>query len=299
MRPFLFLIAVPIIFLGCNSNKALENAQIKAKTMRAISDPTVFVGKHQAQAMILGVFHFDNPGLDSYQENYTVDILKDQRQAELEKIIEKLRKFNPTKILVESRRIERDSILNVEYNNFLMGQFEIEDKANEIYQIGFRLAKELGHNYIFASDVSNSPWFGADLDWDKFDKDEYLKSLGQIEKATRYDFERKYELEDSLKSVLSLLDYFRLINEPSNRLKDHQAYLTALVGGAGDLYISADGIARWYQRNLRIFSNVYDIADFSQEDRILMIYGAGHVWQLRQLFIDSPDFEYVEVNDYL
>lgn len=157
----------------------------------------------------------------------------------------------------------------------------------------------MSHDRIYASDVKNSKWFGADIDWGTYDEDKYLKSLGQFDKANRYDYEKLYELEDSLKSVQSLTDHFIMLNEFDNSLKDHQAYLTDIIGGAGDLYISADGIARWYQRNLRIFANTYDIADFSQEDRILMIYGAGHVWQLRQLLTDSPDFDYVEVNDYL
>jgi len=50
---------------------------------------------------------------------------------------------------------------------------------------------------------------------------------------------------------------------------------------------------------LRIFANAYDITDFDSEERLLLIYGSGHVWQLRQLFLDSPDYEYIEAIDYL
>ena len=92
----------------------------------------------------------------------------------------------------------------------------------------------------------------------------------------------------------------RLINNPEDRLKGHQAYLTNnIIEGAGDNYLGADGVARWYRRNLRIFANAYDLTDFDKEERLLLIYGSGHVWQLRQLFKDSPDFEYFEPNDYL
>ncbi|MFD2514573.1 DUF5694 domain-containing protein [Pontibacter locisalis] len=35
------------------------------------------------------------------------------------------------------------------------------------------------------------------------------------------------------------------------------------------------------------------------EDRIILIVGAGHVKYLRDLIKESPDLEYVEVNDYL
>ena len=91
-----------------------------------------------------------------------------------------------------------------------------------------------------------------------------------------------------------------ILNNNSNCLKDHQAYLTeTALTGAGDNYIGADAVAWWYRRNLRIFANAYDLTNFDKEERVLLIYGSGHVWQLRQLFTDSPDFEYLEINDYL
>jgi hypothetical protein len=97
-----------------------------------------------------------------------------------------------------------------------------------------------------------------------------------------------------------LTEHFAMLNSPENRLKDHQAYLTEIIlEGAGDNYLGADAVAKWYRRNMRIFANAYDITDFDTEERLLLIYGSGHVWQLRQLFMDSPDFEYIEVNEYL
>ena len=97
-----------------------------------------------------------------------------------------------------------------------------------------------------------------------------------------------------------MTEHLFFINRMENRLKDHQAYLTEnVLEGAGDNYLGADEVARQYRRNLRIFSNVYDLTDFDNEERLLLIYGSGHVWQLRQFFNDSPDFYYVEPNDYL
>jgi hypothetical protein len=83
-------------------------------------------------------------------------------------------------------------------------------------------------------------------------------------------------------------------------LKDHQAYLTEVIlEGAGDNYLGADSVGKWYSRNLRIFANAYDLTDFNKEEKLLLIYGSGHVWQLRHFFKDSPDFDYVEPNEYL
>jgi hypothetical protein len=248
--------------------------------------------------MVLGVFHFDNPNLDSYKPKFPFNILEDKRQAELDTLLSKIAEYKPTKILLEWPRIKMDSITNERYENYLNGSFDIHDKSNEVYQIGFKLAKYLGHNRVYCSDAS-ADWFGVELDWDNYDEDAYLKSKGQYEKSTRYDYESFYELGDSIKSVQTLTEHLFFTNRPENRLKDHQAYLTeSVLEGAGDNYLGADGVARWYRRNLRIFSNAYDLTDFDKEERLLLIYGSGHVWQLRQFFTDSPDFDYIEPNEY-
>lgn len=300
MKILIYGIVIFGILTSCNEDikrSATENEQLEE--INPIEDPNLFVGKHKTKAMVLGVFHFDNPSLDSYKPKFPFNILGNKRQAELDTLLSKIAKYKPTKILIEWPRIKMDSITNERYQNYLKGSFDIKDKANEVYQIGFKLAEKLGHSRVYCSDAS-AVWFGVELDWDNYDEDAYLKSKGQFEKSNRYDYESFYELCDSIKTVQTLTEHLFFINKPENRLKDHQAYLTeSILEGAGDNYLGADGVARWYRRNLRIFSNAYDITDFDNEERLLLIYGSGHVWQLRQFFTDSPDFEYVEPNEYL
>lgn len=300
MKKLIYGIAIFGILTACNEGTKKTNIDNElSEEINPIEDPNLFVGKHKTKAMVLGVFHFDNPSLDSYKPKFPFNILEDKRQAELDTLLSKIAEYKPTKILLEWPRIKMDSITNQRYQNYLKGTFDIKDKSNEVYQIGFKLAKRLGHNRIYCSDAS-ADWFGVDLDWDNYDEDEYLKSRGQFEKSNRYDYESFYELGDSIKTVQTLTEHLYFRNSPKNRLKDHQAYLTeSILEGAGDNYLGADGVARWYRRNLRIFSNAYDLTNFDNEERLLLIYGSGHVWQLRQLFTDSPDFEYVEPNEYL
>jgi len=300
MNKLIYGIAIFGLLSSCKEdtqNIVTETQQ--SEKMNPIEDPNLFIGKHKTKAMVLGVFHFGNPQLDSYKPKFPFNILEKQRQSELDTLLDKMAKYKPTKILLEWPRITMDSITNERYQNYLNGAFDIKNKTNEVYQIGFKLAKKLGHNRIYCSDASAN-WFGVELDWDNYDEDTYLKSKGQFEKSTRYDYETFYELGDSIKSVQTLTEHLFSQNRPENRLKDHQAYLTQnVLEGAGDNYLGADGVARWYRRNLRIFSNAYDLTDFDKEERLLLIYGAGHVWQLRQFFKDSPDFDYIEPNEYL
>ncbi|ASV31002.1 DUF5694 domain-containing protein [Maribacter cobaltidurans] len=300
MRKLILGITFLTVLISCKQESDKTDDKIPKQThINPIEDPNKFMGRHKAKAMVLGVFHFNNPGLDSYKSKYDFNILEDKRQKELDVLLDKMVKYKPTKILVESSRIEADSILNNRFKKYINGNFNIEDKKNEVYQIAFKLAKKLGHKKVYASDAS-SDWFGVQLDWDNYDEDAYLKELGQFEKAKRYDYESFYTLYDSLKTTQSLTQHLISVNNLENRLKDHQAYLTeTIIIGAGDNYLGADSVGKWYRRNLRIFANAYDMTDFDTEERLLLVYGSGHVWQLSQLFKDSPDFEYVEANEYL
>lgn len=300
VRIIIFGIIISALLTSCSVQniQAKQGKNLEQKA-NPISDPDLFIGKHKAKVMVLGVFHFHNPGLDSYKPKYSFNILERKRQEELEILLKQITKYKPTKILVEWDRIKDDSIANERYLKYLTGTFSIDDKSNEVYQLGFKLAKKLGHKKIYCSDAS-AEWFGVDLDWDNYDVEAYLKSKGQYKKSTRYDYQSFYELCDSLKTVQTLTEHLAMLNSPKNRLKDHQAYFTDLIlEGAGDNYLGADAVAKWYRRNLRIYANAYDFTDFDKEERLLLIYGSGHVWQLRQFFMDSPDFEYIEPIEYL
>jgi len=46
-------------------------------------------------------------------------------------------------------------------------------------------------------------------------------------------------------------------------------------------YAGPDLLVAWYQRNIRFYRNIIALID-SPNDRILVIYGAGHLGWLRQ-----------------
>lgn len=299
MTKNILLLLLIICIISCNGEIKTVKESKQSEELNSVENPNLFVGKHKAKAMVLGVFHFDYPELDTHISEYQVNVLEAKRQGEIENLLEKIAKYKPTKILLEFPRINGDSIMNERYKRFLTGKFDIKNEKSEWYQIGFRLAKKLNHSRIYSVDA-NAKWCGPDLDWDNYSVDKYLKEHNQFDKSTRYDYEMFYKNGDSLTKVLTLTEYFIYDNNPKIRLKDHQAYLTETVlEGAGDNYVGAASVSRWYQRNIKIFSNAYDITDFNNPERLLLIFGSGHVWQLRQFFSDSPDFEYVEPNEYL
>jgi hypothetical protein len=68
---------------------------------------------------------------------------------------------------------------------------------------------------------------------------------------------------------------------------------------ADGYYPGADGATAWWNRNLRIFSNILQLASESDEERIFVMIGAGHLQILRFLALSCPEIEFVDAYDYL
>jgi Family of unknown function (DUF5694) len=101
--------------------------------------------------MILGTFHFnfDQNVSDVNGEN-NFHIYSEERQKELQILIKKIRKFKPTKIVVEimlPNQLKMDSL----FKAYSAGTWKLG--KNEVYQVGFRLAKELGLNGVSCVDT--------------------------------------------------------------------------------------------------------------------------------------------------
>ena len=63
-------------------------------------------------------------------------------------------------------------------------------------------------------------------------------------------------------------------------------YRQAHLGEAWD-WAGADLVSDWFRRNMRIYSNVVQLAD-SPEQRILVIFGSGHLGWLQHDFASDP-----------
>lgn len=240
----------------------------------------------KARVLVLGVFHMNNPGRDMF--NLQVDdVLAPKRQKELSDLAAVLKKFQPTKIAVEapagSEKIRK------EYEDYLAGKYSLS--RNEIDQIGYRLAKELGHKQIHAIDIQGDfPFDPIMVFAKKTGREEQLNSLiSQVPK--------EIETMSGILKTGTLADLLRYINQDEHVRRDHEFYMSlAQFAGSGE-YPGPDLLAAWYQRNIRIYSNLHAIID-SQEDRVLVIYGSGHLFWLQRDVFDSPDLELVRLNDY-
>src|SRR5256885_6220306 len=97
----------------------------------------------RAEVLVLGTYHMANPGHDIFNMKAD-DVLAPKRQAEIAELIEVLKRFNPTKIAIESDA-GTDRIPK-RFADYLAGKYELT--ANEIDQIGLRLQKDLCHKTV-------------------------------------------------------------------------------------------------------------------------------------------------------
>ena len=89
----------------------------------------------------------------------------------------------------------------------------------------------------------------------------------------------------------------RWMNDPAFVGRSNGFYRTTLRIGAGAEQPGADLLTVWYRRNFLICANI--IQRSRPGDRIVVLYGAGHSFLLRQCVQETPGFELVEPNAYL
>ncbi|MBK8905589.1 MAG: hypothetical protein IPM53_30685 [Anaerolineaceae bacterium] len=240
-----------------------------------------------AHLLILGTYHFANPGLDAVQTQ-VADVLAEEKQREITAVLHTLATFQPTKIAVEAPFKEAES-LNQQYAAYRAGNHQLT--RNEIQQLGYRLAAQLNHERIYPIDDPGSAIpFEAALTYAEAHHPDFLTKFQTT--IARWEAE-----SNRLQQTVSVGEILRQYNSPQAIAENHQLYLDFTAVGAGDTYIGAEVLAGWYDRNIRIFANLRQIME--PHDRILVIFGAGHLAVLRELATGCSDIQPVNALDYL
>ena len=239
------------------------------------------------QVLLLGAYHMGNPGLD--RVNVKVDsVLTPQRQRELADVARRLARFKPNKIAVE-REGDLPGLALSSYQRFTPETLLTE--ANETPQIGFRLARQLGHAAVYGIDEQS-----ATTDYFPYDRvATYAQAHRQGDTLARSQaliqrLGQQLERDQKTKTVRQML---LTINAPGYDVGEMSAfYYPLLAVGDAQEQPGAELNAAWYLRNAKIFTKLQTVA--RPGDRILVLYGAGHNFWLRHLLRHTPGFVYVD-----
>ncbi|MDX9770716.1 MAG: DUF5694 domain-containing protein [Tenuifilaceae bacterium] len=247
---------------------------------------------HKTKVMPLGVFHFNYPNLDAVKvaKEDQISVLNEPYQSQILHIAKAIAEFKPTIIAVESnpgRQAKMDSL----YSEYVLGRFSLG--KNEIFQLGFRLAKMQGAIGVHCVD----------------DMGKYYEHVGavfgdsvRLSKLEAYnDSLMKAKGSQAAKKVNNVIDELVRTNQPEHIKERLGVYLSGLFcyeETEGDFWGVDFETSRWYSRNLRIFRNIQRIPR-SADDRILLIIGGEHLNLLYPFFDASPEFELVSALPYL
>lgn len=234
-----------------------------------------------AQVLLLGSFHFMESPIDFYTR---------EMQEKLAALVKPLAVFEPDAVAIEASAHAQPAV-DASYARFSLEALSNPEKMasdvlgtirafgeqhpiaykNEAVQLGYRLGKLCGHERVWAiDDDSLLPEEAHSL----------LSAAQQAQSAAHMEYlQYTGDAED-------IATMYSFINTQAWSWHNHQLYVIAnAVQKAG--YEGTDFVGAWYRRNLRIFSNLQRLCEAHK--RIVVIYGAGHLYLLRRFIEESED----------
>ncbi len=108
-----------------------------------------------------------------------------------------------------------------------------------------------------------------------------------------------YKVEDHAKAERTLTEHLLFLNSDEQLIFSHGHYvLSYLALGTDGEYPAADSLTGWwYNRNLRIYSNILRVME--PRDRLLLLIGAGHVPIIQHAAQASPEIDLIDLAEVL
>lgn len=248
------------------------------------------------EVLTLGTFHFafHNKDVKKIDQKDQIDVLDAKYQNEINTLVNRISKFKPTIIAIEvdpSMQAKVDSL----YSCYLQGTYRLN--REEYQQIGFRIAKKLCLKKLYCVN-----------DWGRnYSAVDTLLHAGSagLKKFTEFFYENPdsaliHYTKDIFKTK-GVIAQLKELNKPGNVEKDLGNYLIGAFKyqmPENDDFGVEFTTGWWFNRNLQIFRNIQRI-ETSDSDKILVLYGAGHMNLLNIFFKVSPEYSLKKVNHYL
>lgn len=245
------------------------------------------------QAMVLGTYHMGNPGRDLANMRAD-DVTQPRRQAELAALAESIARWKPTKVLVETQRPAPFTV--EQYRAFTPEQ--LLEKRNETYQIGFRIAKLMGHAEVYGFDEQPAEGEPDYFPFGKVDAHARANGKGPLIDGLLASFKGRAAEEEKMQARLSIAELLLRHNDAEWVRTGHgRGYYEMLAVGDADEQPGAELNAYWYMRNAKMFSKIGLIAE--PGDRLLVLVGSGHNYWLRHFARETPGYAYVDPVPFL
>ncbi|WP_222940985.1 DUF5694 domain-containing protein [Flavobacterium macrobrachii] len=233
-----------------------------------------------------GTFHM---GFTSDANSVDFDENDRKNQGDVKKVAKMLAEFKPTVIIVEMPPSFNEA-LQKEYSEYLKNPNMTFENPSEIellaYEVGrlnnaqriYGIDHKMGYNYNIGNTIQNKV---NDKTYEK-----YFQLIDKEEKKLNYD-------------NLSLLDKLKVDNHPQylDFLINVNAEILSYVS-TKDKFEGADEAAKYYHRNIRMYSNLNQI-ELNENDRVFILMGASHTAYFNDFMKRSPKYKLVDPFLYL
>lgn len=242
----------------------------------------------QAKAMMMGVFHFSSPGLDKVKVKH-IDVMSKESQNDLIQLTKEIStKFKPTLILLEYSQTN-DALIQKRYKQYLADNYTLP--VNEIYQLGFRIAKQSGNVPIASFDDRGIGWEAEKL----------FKTMPSTAPETQQAFDLTIKnitkMMNAAHQTMTLRELLKQSNDPELDRQNKALYLLTNHVSTNDEFEGALAASSWWHRNFRMYAKIQQHTKAGE--RILVIGGQGHTAILKDFLAIDEKLDAVNINDFL
>jgi len=242
------------------------------------------------QIMMLGTVHLANHNRD-IQNPQMDDDLAPGRQVQIANLVDALAAWKPTHIAVEWRYRDQAG-LDKRYADYRADRYVLG--RDEIDQIGLRLAKQLGLPKVDAIDNKDDPP-GPQSAYDLSAGAKSAHEDARLAAITDPAYARRIETIIRSHSVAGFL---RILNKPDSLADLNRLYYDIAMLGPAENNAGANWVGGWHGRNFKIFANLVRL-NAKPDERILVIFGTGHIHLLSEFAADSHAFRLVRPDAFL
>ncbi|MCA0959016.1 DUF5694 domain-containing protein [Muricauda ruestringensis] len=263
-----------LILVGCNTKIKNEKENSKNKQ----NSETEINGK--IRVLNFGTAHLSQT---SDANSSQIDLNDPNEKADLKKLVEKIVEFKPTIICLELEPKNNDHIAST-YLEYVKDQTKRLNYSDELNSIGLEVARLSGTNRIYGIDSQtgfNYP------------------SLVEIANKKVADSLYISQVMNNYKRVnaLKFKEQFRTINTREYKMETFDLYNFLATQHTTGNQEGVDEITKFYQRNLKMFSNFNDI-EMTENDRVFILLGATHTAYFDIFLENSPKFQLENPNEY-
>lgn len=240
-----------------------------------------------AEVMIMGTFHFSNPGLDTVKTDQ-VDVSTKEHQAYLQTFSHKIAtQFKPTHVLVECPPT-RQSNLDKEFEEYIAGEFDLP--INETYQLGFRIAGASTDAKVVCFDDKSVAWQAGPM------MEFMSKNAPEDKQQFDHFIEKITGTINQMHQQLSLPELLKAHNQKDFDDLNKSFYIQTNHVGAGDGFSGANSSASWWHRNFKMYANIQQVS--VDGTRVFVLAGQGHTAILKDFLALDDKRKRVDVVPY-